>query len=96
MAFSLTSLDVLVVLFAAIGYLSSKLYRFLAVVYGSPLRVLPGPPSPSLVYGNLKQMFSTEGTTLPDEWFQQYGKCYVDHEFFMVRLRIWMSRLYVC
>ena len=44
----MTSLDVLVVLFAAIGYLSWKLYRFLAVVYGSPLRVLPGPPQPKL------------------------------------------------
>lgn len=87
MALSFTSPDVLAVLFAAIGYLLWKLYKFLAIVYTSPLRVLPGPPSPSLVYGNLKQMFATEGTTLPDQWFEQYGKCFVDHEFFMVRVR---------
>ncbi|KAH9894817.1 cytochrome P450 [Cubamyces lactineus] len=88
MALSFTSPDVLAVLFAAIGYLLWKLYRFLAIVYASPLRVLPGPPSPSLVYGNLKQMFATEGTTLPDQWFEQYGKCFVDHEFFMTP-RLW-------
>ena len=86
MALSFTSPDVLAVLFAASGYFIWRVFKYLSFVYGSPLRVLPGPPSPSWVYGNLKQIFATESAALPDKWFEQYGKCYVDYEFFMVRL----------
>ncbi|KAH9894818.1 cytochrome P450 [Cubamyces lactineus] len=88
MALSFTSPDVLAVLFAASGYFIWRVFKYLSFVYGSPLRVLPGPPSPSWVYGNLKQIFATESAALPDKWFEQYGKCYVDYEFFMTP-RLW-------
>ncbi|KAI0656550.1 cytochrome P450 [Cubamyces menziesii] len=84
----LTSPEFLAVLFTAAGYLTWRIYKFLVFAYGGPMRDLPGPPSPSCVYGNLKQMLATEGTTLPEEWFERYGKVYVDHEFFMTP-RLW-------
>ncbi|KAI0328399.1 cytochrome P450 [Cubamyces sp. BRFM 1775] len=88
MALSLTSQDVLAVLFTASIILLWKIYKTLVFMFGSPLRVWPGPPSPSWVYGNLKEMLGVEDTTLPDKWFEQYGKVYVDREFFMTS-RLW-------
>ncbi|KAH9894819.1 cytochrome P450 [Cubamyces lactineus] len=88
MVLILTSPEFLAVLSTAAGYLIWRLYKFLVFVYRSPLRVLPGPPSPSWVHGNLKELLATEGTTLPDKWFEQYGKVYVDHEFLMTP-RLW-------
>ena len=82
----LTSPEFLAALFTAASYLTWRIYKFLVFAYGGPMRDLPGPPSPSCVYGNLKQMLATEGTTLPEEWFERYGKVYVDHEFFMVSI----------
>ena len=44
------------------------LYRLLEFVIGqlnSPLRDLKGPPSPSWVYGNLKQIFDAVSTSRP-------------------------------
>ena len=79
--------EIRIVVFAATGYILWRIYNHLVLVYRSPLRILPGPPSPSWVYGNSKEIFATEGNSLPDKWFAQYGKTYVDHEFFMVRLR---------
>jgi len=34
-----------------------KFAKFLFVEWASPLRVLPGPPNPSLLYGNMKQIW---------------------------------------
>ncbi|KAI0328400.1 cytochrome P450 [Cubamyces sp. BRFM 1775] len=85
---SLVSPTVVAVLLVASGYLIWRMYKILAFTFGSPLRVFPGPPSPSWVYGNLKEMYAVEGTSLPDKWFEQYGKVYVDHEFFMTP-RLW-------
>ncbi|KAI0360869.1 cytochrome P450 [Trametes cingulata] len=65
-----------------------KTYRFFASIYRTPLRILPGPPSPSWVFGNLKEIESVEGTLLPDRWFEQYGGHFVDHDFFMTP-RLW-------
>ncbi|KAI0656548.1 cytochrome P450 [Cubamyces menziesii] len=80
--------EIRIVVFAATGYILWRIYNHLVLVYRSPLRILPGPPSPSWVYGNSKEIFATEGNSLPDKWFAQYGKTYVDHEFFMTP-RLW-------
>ena len=85
MALSLSCQDVLVVLFIASSYLIWRIYKVLASRLGSPLRIWPGPPCTSWVYGNLKDMLTVEDSALPDKLFKQYGKVYVDREFFMVR-----------
>lgn len=62
-----------------------RFYGFLRVVYLTPLGALPGPPTPSLVYGNMKEIAAMDDTLLPDTWFTRYGKNLIDREFFMVR-----------
>ncbi|KAI0824243.1 cytochrome P450 [Trametes gibbosa] len=83
MAVSLTSSDTVAIVIAALFYAVLKLCRFLSFVYGTPLCVLPGPPNPSLIYGNMKDIAAVDNTSLPDQWATQYGKNFVDHDFFM-------------
>ncbi|EIW62528.1 cytochrome P450 [Trametes versicolor FP-101664 SS1] len=86
--FSVTSPDVLAVIFAVSAYAVWRAYSFVSFVYRTPLRILPGPPVASLVYGNLKEIQEVEGSSLPDQWFTKYGKNFVDHEFFLTP-RLW-------
>lgn len=86
--FSVTSPDVLAVIFAVSAYAVWRAYSFVSFVYRTPLRILPGPPVASLVYGNLKEIQEVEGSSLPDQWFTKYGKNFVDHEFFLVSVRV--------
>ncbi|KAI0360871.1 cytochrome P450 [Trametes cingulata] len=85
---SLTSRDALAVVAAVSGYAAWWLYRRFVFIYRSPLRVLPGPRASSWILGNLKDIESVENTGLPDRWHEQYGKCFVDHDFFMTP-RVW-------
>ncbi|KAI0308387.1 hypothetical protein OF83DRAFT_285190 [Amylostereum chailletii] len=39
-----------------------------------PLRIVPGPPSPSWITGNFKQMFSATSSPFHDELTKRYGK----------------------
>ncbi|ESK86852.1 cytochrome p450 [Moniliophthora roreri MCA 2997] len=39
----------------------------------SPLKDLPGPPSDSIVWGNLKQIFKAENSVLHEKWVEEYG-----------------------
>ncbi|CDO75988.1 hypothetical protein BN946_scf184922.g1 [Trametes cinnabarina] len=64
------------------------LRRWWSFTFGSPLRNLPGPPSPSLLYGNVKEVFDAENHVVPDRWFSQYGKNFVDNGFLMAA-RLW-------
>ncbi|KAJ7092281.1 cytochrome P450 [Mycena belliarum] len=52
------------------------LYRAISVVYArltSPLRHLRGPKSPSLVMGNILQLFGGVVTEIEDRWIEEYG-----------------------
>ncbi|OSC99351.1 cytochrome P450 [Trametes coccinea BRFM310] len=88
MSFSITYQDVLVVVLAASVYGLWKVYQHWNFAFRSPLRNLPGPPSRSLIYGNVKDMFDAENYSRPDEWFAQYGKHFVDNGFLMTP-RLW-------
>nr|BED42948.1 cytochrome P450 monooxygenase [Trametes versicolor] len=85
---SITSPEILAVVGTILGYAVWRLFRLLSFVYRTPLRVLPGPPAPSLVFGNLNEFGEVEGSFLPDQLFAKYGKNYVDREFFMTP-RLW-------
>ncbi|KAI0652715.1 cytochrome P450 [Trametes meyenii] len=84
----ITSPQVSAVLFVCVAHVLWRICRFLARVFGTPLRVLPGPPAPSWIYGHMKQIVSEENAALPDKWFEKYGKHFVDREFFMTP-RLW-------
>ena len=47
----------------------------------SPLRHLPGPPSPSFFMGNLREMHDQENTNLITQWVAQYGPTFVYRGF---------------
>ncbi|KAI0673974.1 cytochrome P450 [Trametes maxima] len=88
MTLFITSPQVSAVLFVCVAHVLWRIYRLLARVYGSPLRILPGPPAPSWIYGHMKQIVSEENAVLPDKWFEQYGKHFLDRDFFMTP-RLW-------
>ena len=52
----------------------------------SPLRVLPGPPNPSLIYGNLSEIRKSDFSELHEKWAEQYGRVMKYKAFFGVYL----------
>ncbi|PCH34322.1 cytochrome P450 [Wolfiporia cocos MD-104 SS10] len=65
----------------AIWRTAHALYAYLKP---SPLRYIPGPPSPSWLFGNLKQLSSVEEPILYESWVDQYGKT--------IKFKGWFSR----
>ena len=51
----------------------------------SPLRKLPGPPSHSWFYGNVKYIFERGQSVAWDEWIATYGKTFQYPSMFNVR-----------
>ena len=43
---------------ATLAFLIFKIAKFLYGEWSSPLRDLPGPPNPSFIYGNMKQIWN--------------------------------------
>ncbi|GBE77352.1 predicted protein [Sparassis crispa] len=50
-----------------------KFLNLLILPYTSSLRYLPGPPSSSWIYGNLKEIFHADNSVLHETWFEKYG-----------------------
>lgn len=64
-------------------------YRVARFVYSeltSPLRDLPGPQNPSLLYGNFKQIHAAENSVLQEQWVQEHGTTLKYKIFAMTRL----------
>jgi cytochrome P450 len=52
------------------------IFKISTLIYNeltSPLRHIPGPSSPSLIYGSFKQLSESNNYTLQDSWINQYG-----------------------
>ncbi|KAI9059128.1 cytochrome P450 [Trametes sanguinea] len=88
MPFAITYQDVLAVFLAASAYGLWKVHQWWRYALKSPLRNLPGPPTASLIYGNMKEVFEVEDHSRPDEWFARYGKHFVDNGLLM-EPRLW-------
>ncbi|KDR80817.1 hypothetical protein GALMADRAFT_241271 [Galerina marginata CBS 339.88] len=54
-------------------YVVYKFFDFIYVQWTSPLNDLPGPPSTSLFYGNLKEIMEAENSVLHEQWVEEYG-----------------------
>ncbi|KAI0075643.1 cytochrome P450 [Panus rudis PR-1116 ss-1] len=59
---------------ALLVLLAWKVIPFLLAPYLSPLRSLPGPPSPSWLYGQMKGIMASENSVLHEEWIEKYGR----------------------
>lgn len=57
-------------------YLAKNFILLLIRQHRSPLRLLPGPPSPSFFMGNLIQMHDQENTNLIHDWVAAYGNTF--------------------
>ncbi|KAI0672480.1 cytochrome P450 [Trametes maxima] len=63
----------LALLIATAGWAVWKLWSILARPYTTALRNLPGPPSPSWIFGNMKAIQEEEESALQERWAAEYG-----------------------
>lgn len=63
-----------------------KFWSIFGRYYTSPLRHLPGPKSPSILYGYFREVSKASGVELFESWAAKYGKTYMYHELANVRL----------
>lgn len=66
---------------AAFLYVASTFLKLLVRQRLSPLRSLPGPPSPSIFLGNLREMHDQENNGLVQRWTNLYGSTFVYRGF---------------
>lgn len=59
--------------FLILGFVLYQILSWLLSPLTSPLRNLPGPPSPSWVYGNFIDIFKADNSVLHEKWLDQYG-----------------------
>lgn len=70
----------------ALAFLLWKTVNFIVRPYLSPLRSLPGPPSPSWLWGQMKRMVEIGDDQLVEKWLEQYGKNIVTNGI----LNVWL------
>ncbi|KZT69443.1 cytochrome P450 [Daedalea quercina L-15889] len=58
---------------ALLGFILWKIANILLAPFWSTLRDLPGPPSPSLIYGNLFDIQKADDAVLHEAWTEKYG-----------------------
>ncbi|PFH52487.1 hypothetical protein AMATHDRAFT_74271 [Amanita thiersii Skay4041] len=56
-----------------LGYLLFKLAKFAYREYASPISDLPGPSSPSWIWGNLKEIWESDNSAMHDKWISSFG-----------------------
>lgn len=80
----ISSITLLVALILPVTIVLHVLSTFLLLLLRqaiSPLRNLPGPPSPSFFMGNLREMHDQENNNLVARWEAAYGSTFVYHGF---------------
>ena len=60
-------------------------WRYILPVHLSPLTLLPGPPSPSMVYGHFRQISNVNNHLMMHEWADKYGPNCLIRWFMQVR-----------
>ncbi|KZT02793.1 cytochrome P450 [Laetiporus sulphureus 93-53] len=72
---------------AFVAFVLYKLCVLVIKARSSPLRSLPGPPSPSWIYGNLRQIFTTGSVRMQEIWVERYGET--------IRYKGWLNQDYL-
>ena len=67
---SMTAFVALTVILAILG---RYLLPILRNVLFSPLRLLPGPPTPSLFWGQVRELDKFENSVPQEQWVERYG-----------------------
>ncbi|EMD33454.1 hypothetical protein CERSUDRAFT_160359 [Gelatoporia subvermispora B] len=63
-------------IYACSAYAVYRLVRFLVHPWFTRFRYIRGPPSASLYFGNLKQMFDADDDRVLEGWVEKYGNTY--------------------
>lgn len=82
MSFTLLVGGLWTALVLAAYHVLADLIALLLRQYFSPLRHLRGPPSPSFLFGNLREMYNQENTGLLYDWDTAHGTTYAYKGFF--------------
>ncbi|EIW53608.1 cytochrome P450 [Trametes versicolor FP-101664 SS1] len=67
-----------------------KIWPMLSRAYTSPLRNLPGPPSPSWIYGNIKAIQDEDNSVPQERWAAEYGPV-ISYKGFFGLSRLWTT-----
>lgn len=70
---------------AILGLALWKAYPVLLLLATSKLKNLPGPPSPSWIYGNLRAIIDEDNSVPQERWVAEYGSTIMYRGFFGVR-----------
>ncbi|KAI0358319.1 cytochrome P450 [Trametes cingulata] len=78
----------LALLLAFLGAIAWKAWPILWRPYTAAVRNLPGPPSPSWLYGNLMALEQEEPAVLEERWSEEYGP-HIVYKQFLNNDRLW-------
>ncbi|KNZ77018.1 Bifunctional P-450/NADPH-P450 reductase [Termitomyces sp. J132] len=67
-----------------VAYGAYKILKLMHSQVTSPLRDLPGPKSPSFIYGHMKEIWAAEKGMTHEKWVQEYGPTIQYKTFFCV------------
>ena len=81
----MASTTVLAIVAAALLFAGYRLLPTIKSAFFTPLRHLPGPPSPSLFWGNFKLIAEAENSVPQEEWAAKYGPTIAYNGLFGVR-----------
>ncbi|OJT11870.1 Cytochrome P450 3A28 [Trametes pubescens] len=68
----------------------SKLWPMVSRAYNSSLKNLPGPPSPSWFYGNIKAIQDEDNSVPQERWAAEYGPV-ISYKGFLGLSRLWTT-----
>lgn len=71
-----------------LGYVLYRAAPFIIRSFTSPLLALPGPPNPSLLWGQFKKIFAAENSVLQEQWVKEYGPN-ITYRGFLGANRLW-------
>ncbi|KAI0357859.1 cytochrome P450 [Trametes cingulata] len=80
--------SILAVVFGLTGFIVWSIWPFLIRPITTPLKNLPGPPSPSWLWGNLKVIHEEDNSVPQERWAAEYGPIITYKSFFSMD-RLW-------
>ncbi|KAI0682779.1 cytochrome P450 [Cytidiella melzeri] len=86
-----TNFAALLITVSTAAVLCCALYKAASFVYrtlDSPLRILPGPPNPSVFWGHTRATSKSSHSVLQEKWTEEYGPT-ISYNSFLSSSRLW-------
>ncbi|KAI0767221.1 cytochrome P450 [Fomes fomentarius] len=88
---SIASHGLLYSLLALLAVALWKVYPFLVRAFNPSLKNLPGPPSPSLLWGNFKAIQEEDNSVPQERWTEEYHSHTITYQGFLGIRRLWTT-----